>query len=273
MGRILNELIKQGAVVGPLVFSLGLVMGSSILAPSVTSIQPAARVAGFGASLNIYVPSASNYVNVPLALNLQSDDDPAQRVLGVWNGTWSGTSFSRPIQGQSLSQPINGTWTLDLQTLDADAKTASGTLTWNGKDIYWTYTFDSNGVILTAAPHDFIPNRIITFNGSNTTLTAPGPGTSPQYGLVIDGAAHAPNPSDAFYGPWFSIALFPDGKAMSFGNGFLTHPYTPRIGVKAEIQASEEDLGEPRLMMAIRMCRRALVSAPTAAVRQRSLRP
>src|SRR5437762_4075632 len=227
MRGILNKLIKPGVVVGPLVFSLGLVIGSPILTPSVTSIQPAARRAGFGPGLNIYAPSASNYVNVPHSLNVQSDDDPAQKVLGTWNGTWSGTSSSRPIQGSQLSKPIGGTWILDLQTIDADAKTASGTLTWNGKDIYWTYTFDSNGVILTANPHDFIPNRTITFDSSNTTLTAPGPGTGPQYGLVIDGTAHAPNPSDAFYGPWFSIALFPDGTAMSFGNGFLTHPYNP----------------------------------------------
>jgi hypothetical protein len=43
---------------------------------------------------------------------------------------------------------------------------------------------------------------------------------------MIDGFYKQPNPSDGFYGPWFS-ADFDIGtnKVTTAGNGFLTHPY------------------------------------------------
>jgi hypothetical protein len=116
---------------------------------------------------------------------------------------------------------------LGLQAVDCAHNTASGTLTWTGKDAFWTYEILPNGSTV-ATPHDFIPNRIIRFDSSNTTLISPAPGADPQFHLTIEGFKNAPNPSDAFYGPWFSVDLFPNpGIAASAGNGFSTHPYNP----------------------------------------------
>jgi hypothetical protein len=114
-----------------------------------------------------------------------------------------------------------------LQTIDLANNTAAGTLTWNGKDAYWTYTSLPNGSV-SATPHDFIPDRTIRFDSTNTTLISPTPGTGSQYHLTIEGFARASNPSDAFYGPWFNVDLYGDtGTAVTMGVGFTSHPYNP----------------------------------------------
>lgn len=152
----------------------------------------------------------------------------AQDLVRVWTGTWTGSSFGRNNPGEAQpTSPVSGTWILDVQAVDPAHNTASGTLTWNGRDAFWTYEFLPNGKFVATA-HDFIPNRTIQFNSSNTTLTSPAPGAGPQFHLTIEGFANKPNPSDAFYGPWFSVDIFPtSGEVVSQGIGFSTHPYNP----------------------------------------------
>lgn len=152
--------------------------------------------------------------------------DPAADLVGIWAGTWTGSSFGRNNPGQPQpTAPVAGSWILNLQAVDLVNNTASGTLTWTGKDAFWTYEILPNGLTVPTA-HDFIPNRIIKFDSSNTTLISPAPGAGPQFHLTIDGFKNAPNPSDEFYGPWFSVDLFPNtGLVVSAGNGFSAHPY------------------------------------------------
>jgi hypothetical protein len=152
-------------------------------------------------------------------------DDAAQALVRLWTGTWSGNSFGRNNPGQPQpSAPVAGNWILDLRIVDTANNTASGTLTWTGKDAFWTYELQSNGTTV-ATPHDFIPDRTIQFDNSNTTLISPAPGAGPQYRLTIEGFKNKPNPSDAFYGPFFNIDLFLSGVAASVGIGFTAHPY------------------------------------------------
>ena len=162
--------------------------------------------------------------NGPAAVTAQND--PAQALVGVWTGVWSGSSFGRNNPGQPQpTAPVSGVWILDLQAVDSAHNTASGTLTWTGKDAFWTYEILPNGTTV-PTPHDFIPDRIIRFDSSNTTLISPAPGAGPQFHLTIEGFKNKPNPSDSFYGPWFSVDLFPNtGVAASAGVGFSAHPY------------------------------------------------
>ncbi|HEX6186565.1 MAG TPA: hypothetical protein VFZ40_00680 [Pyrinomonadaceae bacterium] len=181
--------------------------------------------------LNVYTPGASNFVKVQIFFPIREAGNIQQELVGGWSGLWSGTSFGPNAPGQpSPTAAIGGNWVLSLQAVDVAHQTAAGTLTWTGKDIYWTSTTLSDGTFV-ATPHDFIPNRTIQFDASNTTLTYAGfagCNHGHRFHLTIDGAKGAPNPSDKFYGPWFSVELNTDlGTAISTGNGFLTHPYNP----------------------------------------------
>lgn len=200
-----------------------------------TRVQP--RWVGFPAfttsqtSLRVETPDAFNYIQFAVGVKLRNISEAGQDLRGIWSGTWSGNSFGRNNPGQaSPTSPVSGTWILNLQSVDLSRNTAFGTLTWNGRDAYWTYTILPGGNV-SATPHDFIPNRTIRFDNSNTTLTTSGTvncSEGNRFHLVIDGTAHAPNPSDAFYGPWFNIDLnLTSGTAISRGNGFITHPYNP----------------------------------------------
>ena len=153
--------------------------------------------------------------------------DPAQALVRIWSGAWSGSSFGRNNPGQPApSAPIAGNWVLDVRTVDLAHNTASGFLTWTGKDAYWTYEILPNGTTV-PTPHDFIPNRTIQFDSSNTTLSIQQPG-SPQFHLSIEGFRNAPNPSDEFYGPRIQVDLFTDtGTVVTQGIGFSAHPYNP----------------------------------------------
>ena len=149
----------------------------------------------------------------------------AQNLLGTWSGTWSGQSAGPQWAGPTTT-PVSGTWTLVIQSVDTTSNSAAGTLAWDGMDAYWIYTFDGLGNITSATPEPFIPNRTIAFDNSNTTLTASG--TTGQFQLTVDGTAGAQNPSDAFYGPWFSVTVDTKSDGVTTqGNGFLTHPYNP----------------------------------------------
>jgi len=144
---------------------------------------------------------------------------PAREFIGIWTGTWSGDSFGRSSAVEvAPTAPVGGTWILKFETID------SGSVTWNGTDAFWTYTHDSNGRILTATPHPFIPNRTVKFSSTNTTIIAPQPGGKcTVLRMDIQLAAGAVNPSDAFYGPRFMPELDADTGIL---NGiFNANPY------------------------------------------------
>ncbi len=174
--------------------------------------------------LRIFTPGTT----LPIALQEIWFKPITEALLGTWGGTWSGNSYAN-LYAPNASSPVNGTWTLNLQTVDVANSTASGTLTWNGIDKYWVYTYDEIGVFISATPKPFIPNRTILFNSSNTRMVFPSPGTGcGRVLLSIDGFYNTINPSDAFYGPSFQADFFANSLiAQSFGTGFRTHPYNP----------------------------------------------
>jgi PKD repeat protein len=157
-------------------------------------------------------------------------EDITPTFIGTWSGTWSGNSYGRFNANQPApTSPVNGTWVLNLQTVDLTNNTASGSLTWRGLDKYWVYTYN-NGNITSATPQPFTPDRTIQFNSLNTTLfyECSGPGCPCIYRLKINGAYNAPNPSDAFYGPRIDINLNISSKTVSStGVGFSNSPYNP----------------------------------------------
>lgn len=237
-GSILDYLVADNGALGGFLnvenFNGALPSGAS--ATIRVSVKPA-FVAGvpslIGSTfvLSVLTPEASNFTKTPVSVPIRDVGNVEQELLGSWAGSWSGTSFGPHAPGQPQpTAPIGGNWVLNVQTVDLVNRTASGSLTWTGKDIYWTSTTLTDGTFV-ATPHDFLPNRTIEFGASNTTLTYSGFGNCDQghrYHLTLDGAAGAPNPSDKFYGPWFSVELNADiGTATTTGNGFLTHPYNP----------------------------------------------
>lgn len=224
MARIPHTLAASSALVGSVVLALAFTVNSS---PPIATTAPADARGRLGELVsNLNPRGVSDAFRFPTTESVWRVDDPAQNLVGIWTGTWSGNSFGRNNPGQPApTSPVSGTWILDLQSVDFAHNTASGTLTWNGRDAFWTYEINPGGNVV-ATPHDFIPNRTIQFDSTNTTLTSPGLGTGPQFHLTIEGYSHAPNPSDAFYGPRFSVDVFPDsGQVVSMGVGWSAHPY------------------------------------------------
>jgi hypothetical protein len=238
-GSTLNYTVADdGALSGFLNFS----PSAGVLGPgnSVTisvNIKPAfinanPSLVGSSLVLNVYTPKASNLVKVPVPIKVKGISSIAPLFIGTWAGTWTGASQGANNPNQTPpSAPVNGTWTLNLTSIDTVGLTAAGSLTWDGTDVYWTYTYDKNGLIITATPNAFIPNRTIQFDATNTTFsynTSANGCSQSEIHLTISGFLNQPNPSDAFYGPWFS-ANFDIGAntVTTAGNGFSTHPYAP----------------------------------------------
>jgi hypothetical protein len=236
-GSILNYTVADDGALGGF---LSFTNSTGSLNPGVSttisvSVKPAfvsssPSLAGSSLVLNVYTPKATNYTKIAVPVNIRSMNSLTSLLIGTWNGTWTGTSYGANNPGQAQpSSPISGTWIINLQTIDTVAMTATGSLTWNGTDAYWTYTFDNNGLITSATPNPFIPNRTIKFDATNTTYNyaAPGSGCTSIH-LTIAGFNNQPNPSDAFYGPWFSADFDVNSNMVSTqGNGFSTHPYAP----------------------------------------------
>jgi len=178
-----------------------------------------------GATLvvSVYTPKASNFIKTPVSIDIRGINDVLK---GNWSGTWSGQSFGRHNAGEPApSTAVNGTWLLNLSAIDLPNGKASGSLTWNGEDAYWTYTVNGAGTITQATPHTFTPNRTIQLTDANTKLTTL-PGNCGKVHLSVDGAYNAPNPSDQFYGPSFSVDINLYLKTVeSQGVGFTAHPY------------------------------------------------
>jgi hypothetical protein len=174
----------------------------------------------------VETPDASNYISIPVGFRIRNVSEIAQGTLGTWSGTWSGTSQGRDNPGQMTpTTPVSGTWELNMQSVDIASNTATGTLTWNGTDAYWTYSVNTDGTV-TSTPHPFIPNRTFVFNSVNARLDYSGFGNCDnghRFHLTINN----PIPPRDAYGPWFSVELNLDsGSAFTTGNGFNANPYS-----------------------------------------------
>jgi hypothetical protein len=166
--------------------------------------------------LSINTPKASNYIKTPVAVYISNYNDEVQKLCGIWSGTWSGLSY----QGKK-DAPVNGTWELNLQSVDWAHQTATGTLTWNGSDAYWNYV-GNDADLNSSVPHYYIVNRTLIFNNFNAELSSNGP--CDHISLHIAGNK-APYPEELHivvdpYGPDFHLDLSNDFKSIL--PGFVT---------------------------------------------------
>ncbi len=114
---------------------------------------------------NVYTPGASNYVKIPVSINVYTEQELANNLLGEWSGTWTSTANDNVIDDELgynqfpllQSTANNGTWTLDLQSVDVANLTATGTLTWDGTITYWTYYSAYYGFSYTTNIHFVLP--------------------------------------------------------------------------------------------------------------------
>jgi hypothetical protein len=204
--------------------------------PEFVGTQPS--LVGDSLVVNVYTPKAKNYVKVPVGVDIVGYSAMAQKLVGTWSGSWSGTSTGRNVAGSGqATAAVSGSWVLDVQSVSVSDSasgqnigTATGTLSWTGQDAYFTYTTDGSGNITGATAHTFVPDRTISFGASNTTVNVLAAGWcgAAHFNLGIDGFAGAANPSDAFYGPRFSPDLFGlTNQAVAYGAGWSAHPYDP----------------------------------------------
>lgn len=232
-GSLLNYTVADdGALKGFL--SFGPYAGTLKSGENVTisvNITPASvnsnpSLIGASLVLDVYTPNASNFTKTPVPVYVKSINSIAPSFAGtIWGGSWLGKSI-----GFISTEPVSGTWTLNLQALDTVAKTATGSLTWNGADVYWSYVYDKNGLITSAIANPFIPNRTIKFNAANTTFSYTAPANScsqSEIYLTINGKQSAGSVYNA-YGPGIS-ANFDINSNIVYpaGFGFETHPYSP----------------------------------------------
>lgn len=193
--------------------------------PLFVSSQP--TLVGSTLVLDVSTPQATNYTHFPVGINIRSMADQAQNLLGTWSGTWSGKSYGASNPGQpSPDTSVGGTWTVNAQTVNPANNTASGTVTWNGTDAYWTYTFDNYGNITSASPQTFNATRTFSFNSSNATFITPLPGGGcDRFRLIINDFTSS---TYGVYGP--RLVLDMDLRANTVttsGSSFTAWPYAP----------------------------------------------
>jgi len=236
-GSSMDYTIKDdGALGGFLTFTAGsgtLAAGASVtisvnVKPGFINGNPS--LIGSSLVLNVYTPKASNYLKIPVAVKVKSTNTIMQGLVATWSGTWSGTCTGLNNPGQPApNAAVGGTWEINIASVDTAKGTATGTLKWAGADNFWTYTTDNSGTITSETPNLFTPDRTISFDATNTTITSAGGGSCGAFHITINGFNNAPNPSDAFYGPWFNADFNVNTNKVTpdVGNGFSTHPYNP----------------------------------------------
>ncbi len=182
---------------------------------------------GSTVDLEVYTPMAFNGIQTYLSVNIRNMADQALNLLGIWGGNWTGNSFGASNPGQpSPTNPVNGTWSLNVQTVSPSTNTASGTVTWTGTDYYWTYTFDAFGNIASATPQPFNATQTFAFNNSNTSFITPAPATGcDRFRLIINDFLGS---SYGIYGPRLVFDMNLRTNTVTGGaSAFTAWPYTP----------------------------------------------
>jgi PKD repeat protein len=191
-------------------------------------IYSPAFLAGATLGLEVYTPLASNQSQTFLNVNTRGIAEEANNMIGIWNGIWTGNSFGASNPGQPSPQtPVNGTWSLNVQSVSTATNTASGTVTWVGTDYYWTYTLDGNGNITSATPVPFNATRTFAFNNSNATLIIPAPASAcDRFKLIIN---DFPGSSYGVYGPRlvFDMNLKTNIVTAGGASSFTAWPFAP----------------------------------------------
>jgi hypothetical protein len=137
---------------------------------------------------------------------------------------------------------VNGTWSLNVQSVSTATNTASGTVTWVGTDYYWTYTLDGNGNITSATPVPFNATRTFAFNNSNATLIIPAPASAcDRFKLIIN---DFPGSSYGVYGPRlvFDMNLKTNIVTAGGASSFTAWPFAPVYANNLSISQSNGSL-------------------------------
>lgn len=195
--------------------------------PEFVSSEPS--LAGADLVLNVYTPGASNFVKFPVSVKIRSAAQVAQRLVGTWSGTWSGSCEgpNNPME-EKPQAAVSGTWSLSIEAVDLDAGQFTGSLTWAGNDVYWTYDLDAGGAYINRTAVAFPGTaRVVSITAGKGLVQVPGPQCS-RFRVEVRGSLGAANPSDAFYGPDFSFDVDTEsGTVVPATTLFTTHPYNP----------------------------------------------
>ena len=188
---VLNYSIDDiGALGGYLDYTNGVgSLKSGDYATITVTVDPNFTKSGFGGLggstlvLSINTPGASNYIKNVVSVHIMDYDVEVQKLCGIWTGTWSGVSSLGGIIGKTT--PVNGTWKLNLQSVDWEHHTATGTLTWNGSDAWWSRELndvdDSKSM-----PHYYNVDRTNLFNDTTLQVTGGEGVGNPCESIVLD---------------------------------------------------------------------------------------
>lgn len=174
---------------------------------------------GFGSTLvlTINTPGASNFIKNIVSVHVLDFANEVQKLIGTWKGTWSGLSY-----GPKKTTPINGTWTLNLLTIDWLNGTVTATLAWSGNDAWWdSYLNDVEAN--NSMPHSFNVNRSFVFSNLISSINGPRPcfdgvnlqlPHSKHFGYFEE-IGYVPDPSN----PDFHFNFSPDLNSIVVGEG------------------------------------------------------
>jgi hypothetical protein len=210
------------------------VIGISIMGRFVNSSP---TLIGATLVVNVYTPDATNYKKIPVPVYVKNIDDISLYLIGTWTGTWAGQSyFNAPNNQQSV--PINGTWTLNIATVDTIKKTVTGSLNWTGTDAAWTPNFDPQGNIISGTPGLILIDTTInlshafnTFNFNVSTGANQNVCSQSGINLTIDPVDYSLIGKPPGYGPKFVATFDINSNIVSSlpGDGFISHPF-PNYG-------------------------------------------
>ncbi len=200
--------------------SNGITGGGSI--PVTFSMDPQFTTGPFGGPslslgstqiLSIITPQASNATKSIVSVDIRS---PADLARGTWGGTWSGVGFgASPPGNPQLTTPVNGNWSLQVDSVDLATGVIGGSLTWSGTDAVWS----NDGL----TPSPLAVNRVITFTPANTLVRATGFGC----GLItIEFNRNFTNPPSD-YGPNGFLTLDIPRRSIDMSSLFHSNPLWP----------------------------------------------
>ncbi len=160
--------------------------------------------------------------NISIEQDIQVTIETVASLTGNWAGTWNGVAVPKQdtciCQVTNPADSVHGTWGIQLNKIDAlRQKILSGTITWQGNDVYYTYTYFASGKVASSTPHPFVAAETFVLDSTNTTIS---PDFCNGFFLVI--TDNRPNDYRLMLQAEFDAV---SGKVYTTGNGFLTHPY------------------------------------------------